>query len=168
MPNADPFGITFALDGAYWSARFAANDLARVTPQGKLTTLDGFPANSGPRYLTTGEGGTLWVSLEGALAVAEVTGVKEPKAPKVTITKSPKSKVKAKGKRAKVKFAFKSKTKGAKFRCSLVKQGRKADFSGCKSPKTYKLKPGKYEFEVKAKADGVSGKPARAKFKVKG
>ena len=60
------------------------------------------------------------------------------------------------------------KTKGAKFRCSLVKQGRKAGFSGCKSPETYKLKPGRYEFEVKAKADGVTGKPAKAKFKVKG
>ncbi len=168
MPDADPFGITFALDGAYWSARFAANDLARVTPQGKLTTLGGFPANSGPRYLTTGEGGRLWVSLDTGQAVAEVTGVKQPMGPKVTITKAPKSKVKAKGNRAKVKFAFKSKTKGAKFRCSLVKQGRKAGFSGCKSPETYKLKPGRYEFEVKAKADGVTGKPAKAKFKVKG
>jgi virginiamycin B lyase len=167
MPNTDPFGITYALDGAYWSARFAANDLARVTPQGKLTMLSGFPANSGPRYLTTGEGDTLWVSLEGTLEIAKVTGVSQPKGPKVTITKAPKSTVKTKGKKAKVKFAFKSGTKGAKFKCSLVKQGRGADFDGCKSPETFKLKPGKYEFEVKAKADGVSGKPAKAKFKVK-
>src|SRR4029079_2300146 len=168
MPNTDPFGITFALDGAYWSARFAGNDLARVTPQGKLTTLGGFPASSGPRYLTTGEGGTLWVSLETSEQSARVTAVEQPKGPKVEITKAPKSTVKAKGGKAKVKFAFESKTKGAKFKCSLVKRGKGADYSGCKSPETYRLKPGKYEFAVKAKANGVSGKPAEAKFKVKG
>lgn len=168
MDGGDPTGITFALDGAYWSARFADNDLARVTPKGELTSLGGFPANSGPRYLTTGEGGTLWVTLQTTEEIAQVTGVKQTSGPKVKITKEPKSKVKAKGKKAKVKFAFESKTKGAKFKCSLVKQGKGANYSGCKSPETYKLKPGKYEFAVKAKANGVSGKPAKAKFKVKG
>jgi virginiamycin B lyase len=170
MPNTDPFGITFAIDGAYWTARFAANDLARITPDGKLTPLGGFPASSGPRYLTPGENGTLWVSLETSHQVGEVTGIeapKPPKAPKVKITKAPKSKVKTKGKKkAKVKFAFKSKTKGVKFRCSLEKRNKRPHFGGCSSPEIYRLKPGKYEFEVKAKAGGVTGKPATADFKV--
>lgn len=166
MPNTDPFGITFAIDGAYWTARFAANDLARITPQGKLTELGGFPAASGPRYLTTGENGTLWVSLENSLQVARVTGVKSAKAPKARITKAPKGKVKTKGAKAKVKFAFRSKSKGARFKCSLEKRGSKADYSSCKSPETYRLKPGSYEFAVKAKAGGITGKPAKAKFKV--
>ena len=169
MPdNSDPTGIVFALDGAYWTARFNANDLGRMTPGGDTTALGGFPANSGPRYLASGEGGTLWVSLQTTEEIAKVTGVKQPKGPKVKITKAPKSKVNAQGRKAKVKFAFESKTKGAKFKCSLVKRGKDADYSGCRSPETYKLKPGKYEFAVKAKADGVSGKPAKAKFEVKG
>ncbi len=169
MPdNSDPTGIVFALDGAYWTARFNANDLGRITRSGDATSLGGFPANSGPRYLTTGEGGTLWVSLQTTEEIGKVTGVEQPKGPKVKITKEPKSKVKANGGKAKVKFAFESKTKGAKFKCSLVKQSKGADYSGCRSPETYRLKPGKYEFAVKAKADGVSGKPAKAKFKVKG
>lgn len=52
------------------------------------------------------------------------------------------------------------------FKCSIEKRGRKADYSSCRSPETYRLKPGGYEFAVKAKAGGVTGKPAKAKFKV--
>ena len=44
---SDPFGVTFAPDGAYWFARSQANDLLRLTPDGQTTTLTGFAASGG-------------------------------------------------------------------------------------------------------------------------
>ena len=77
-PLADPFGITFGQDGAYWVAEFAAGRLARVTTDGEVTTLGGLPTNS-PREITTGPGNTLWVSLELSNKVARITGVDPPR-----------------------------------------------------------------------------------------
>jgi len=74
----DPFGAVFAPDGAYWIAAFARDGLIRMTPDGAVTTLAGFPRLSGPRYLTVGAGGTLWVGLELSSQVARVTGVVAP------------------------------------------------------------------------------------------
>ncbi len=79
-PQADPFGITFGPDGAYWVAEFAAGGLARVTTDGAVTTLGGLPAND-PREITSGPGNTLWVSLELTKKVARVTGVDPPPPP---------------------------------------------------------------------------------------
>ena len=79
--GGDPFGITFGNDGAYWIARFATNDLLRMTSNGQLTTLSGFSAASGPRQITKGPGDTLWVSLETAKKIARVTGVSAPVPP---------------------------------------------------------------------------------------
>ena len=76
-PQADPFGITFGQDGAYWVAEFAAGDLARVTTDGAVTTLGGLPKND-PREITTGPDNTLWVSLELSKKVARITGVDPP------------------------------------------------------------------------------------------
>lgn len=81
VPLTDPFGIAFADDGAYWTANFARDTLTRMTPAGVATTLTGLPAASGPRYLSKGAGGTLWVGLETAEKVARVTGVTAPPAP---------------------------------------------------------------------------------------
>ncbi len=166
MPNTDPFGIVFAPDGAYWSSRFAGNDLARITPQGTLTSLGGLPAGSGPRYLANGAGNTLWVSLETSQQIARVSGVEAAKPPRAKITKAPKAKVGAKRGRVRVKFRFESAVTGAGFRCSLAKRGSKADFRRCKSPQTYRVKPGRYEFRVAAKAGGLTGKPDTARFRV--
>ena len=74
-PNADPFGIAFGQDGAYWVAEFAAGDLARITTDGVVTTLPGLKA---AREVTTGPNNTLWVSLETDKQVARVTGVDPP------------------------------------------------------------------------------------------
>jgi virginiamycin B lyase len=74
----DPFGAIFAEDGAYWAAAFARDGLIRMTPDGAVTTLTGFPRLSGPRYLTAGRDGTLWVGLELSGQVARVTGVVAP------------------------------------------------------------------------------------------
>jgi len=78
VPLTDPTGIVFAPDGAYWTANFPRDTLTRLTPDGAATTLAGFPAGSGPRHLTVGAGGTLWVGLETSRQVARVTGVVAP------------------------------------------------------------------------------------------
>lgn len=78
VPSTDPFGIVFGDDGAYWIASFARDALLRMTPDGAVTMLAGFPRLSGPRYLTKGAGGTLWVGLEQSSQVARVTGVTAP------------------------------------------------------------------------------------------
>ncbi|MDO8185357.1 hypothetical protein Q5424_06740 [Conexibacter sp. JD483] len=79
LPLSDPFGLTFAIDGAWWIARFAADDLARLTPDGTVTTLGGFPPAAGPRWVTSGANGTLWVSLLNTRRVARVSGVEAPR-----------------------------------------------------------------------------------------
>lgn len=76
VPATDPFGITFADDTAYWVANFASDDLTRLTPEGVTSAPIKFPAGSGPRYLTKGPDGTLWVALESSGRIAKVTGVK--------------------------------------------------------------------------------------------
>lgn len=86
--GSDPFGVAFGGDGAYWVAEFAGNRLARVTTDGQLTTLDGFPAvtGQGPRQLTAAPGNTLWVTLDkpgdpAATKIARVSGVEPPPPP---------------------------------------------------------------------------------------
>lgn len=76
-PLADPFGIALGDDGAWWTAQFAGSSLGRVTPEGGYTQLP-LTAGSGPRYLTRGAGGTLWVGLETANRIARITGVEAP------------------------------------------------------------------------------------------
>ena len=82
MTGKDPEGIVYANDNAYWIARFAGNDVARVTADGAFTTLP-LSANSGPRRLATGANDTLWVGQETAKKVARITGVSAP-APQTT------------------------------------------------------------------------------------
>lgn len=88
VPLTDPTGIAFAPDGAYWAANFPRDTLTRLTPDGAVTTLAGFPAGSGPRHLTVGTEGTLWVGLETTRQVARVTGVVAP-APPTPLPPSP-------------------------------------------------------------------------------
>lgn len=82
MTGKDPEGIVYANDNAYWIARFAGNDVARVTADGAFTTLP-LSANSGPRRIAKGANDTLWVGLETAKKVARITGVSAP-APQTT------------------------------------------------------------------------------------
>jgi streptogramin lyase len=77
-PGADPFGITFGPDGAYWFAEFAGNKVGRMTTGGDVTELDGLSPGSGPRFIAAGPGNTLWVSLETSKKVARITGVVAP------------------------------------------------------------------------------------------
>lgn len=80
VPLTDPFGITFATDGAYWFAQFASNTIGRMTTDGQVTTLAGLSPGAGPRHIAVGAGNTLWVSLQGTNKIARITGVDPPPA----------------------------------------------------------------------------------------
>lgn len=176
----DPFGAVFGQDGAYWITRGNPNDLLRLTPDGQTTTVSGFSPNvamPGPRKIATGPNNTLWVTLDDQNSVARVTGVDPPATgggePETQIDKKPKKKLKAKDKkngkvgRAKAKFKFSSTVAGVSFECSLKKRKKEPKFKGCESPAKYKLKPGKYEFQVRTVLAGVADStPAAHTFKV--
>lgn len=181
----DPFGVTFGEDGAFWIVQFLAGQLVRVTTSGEVSFLPGLPVESA-RQIAAGPNGTLWVTLQkneakGVVAsVVKVSGVTapptaqpetKPAAPQTKIGKGPKKVVKTRKKKAKVKFTFSSPTAGVGFQCSLTKlKGKKtkaAPFKGCKSPKRYKLVPGRYRFQVRAVSGGVPDPtPAARKFKI--
>jgi virginiamycin B lyase len=181
----DPFGVAFGNDGAFWIVQFLAGQLVRVSTSGEVSFLPGLPLESA-RQIAAGPNGTLWVTLQkneakGVVAsVVKVSGVEPPPntnppppppAPQTKIGKGPKKVVKTRKKKAKVKFTFSSPTAGVGFQCSLTKlKGKKtkaAAFKGCKSPKRYKLVPGRYRFQVRA-VDGAvpDPTPALRKFKI--
>jgi virginiamycin B lyase len=180
----DPFGVTFGGDGAYWIVQFMAGQLTRVTTDGQVSFLPGLPTESA-RQIAAGPNGTLWITLQKnelkgvASSVVKVSGVLSdsttppppPPAPQTKISKGPKKVVKTRKKRAKVKFRFSSSTSGVTFQCALTKlKGKKtrpAAFKGCKSPKVYRLRPGRYRFAVRAVNGGVPDPtPALRKFKI--
>jgi streptogramin lyase len=181
----DPFGVAFGNDGAFWIVQFLAGQLVRVTTSGAVSFLPGLPLESA-RQIAAGPNGTLWVTLQkneakGVVAsVVKVSGVVPPvtnpppppiAAPQTKIGKGPKKVVKTRKKKAKVRFTFSSPTAGVSFQCSLTKlKGKKtkaAAFKGCKSPKRYKLVPGRYRFQVRAVSGGVlDPTPAVRKFKI--
>lgn len=181
----DPFGVTFGADGAFWIARFASGSITRLSSDNQITDLGGLPVE-GPRQITAGPGNTLWVTVETKEGggeekpdkVVKVSGVEAPKtttppkAPDTRIGRAPKKKVKTRRHRAKVKFRFSSETAGATFECALTrlkKKGKapKPHFTPCRSPKVYRVKPGRYRFQVRAVAEGlVDPTPAKRSFRV--
>jgi len=179
----DPFGVAFGSDQAFWIARSGVSQgLARLTSSGQLTLLGGFPAGQTPRQLTAGPGNTLWVTTEKILspgAIVRVSGLEPPEgpkeAPKTTLLKGPKV-FRTHHKTAKVSFRFKSSVKGSTFECALTKvrkakvKGKglaKPVFKACKSPRVYRLRPGRYRFWVRALANGLTdATPAVRGFRV--
>jgi hypothetical protein len=188
--SGDPFGVALGADGAYWFAMSADDNLKRLTPDGHVTPLNGFPPKFFPRQISAGPNNTLWVAMEipgeNTVEVARISGLEPPvkpgpggggpkPAPDTKISKGPKGKVKTRHKRAKVKFRFSSTTAGATFECAMTKAKSKKKakksaaprFSACKSPKTYQLKPGRYTFAVRAVLGGVADPtPAKSNFRV--
>lgn len=181
--GTDPFGITLGSDGAYWSPEFISDGLSRITADGVVSGLTGFAKNSAPRQIAAGPDNTLWVTLEMTKKVGRVSGLEPPVGPppppttkpQTQLKKGPKGKVKTKGKKAKVSFKFTSTDAAATFQCRIVKVKKKGAtksakapaFKGCKSPKKYTLKPGKYRFEVRAvNAVGADPTPAKRSFRV--
>lgn len=169
-PETDPFGVAFGADGAFWIAQFQTASLTRLGSDNVATSLPGFAVGSGPRQIAAGPGSTLWVTLEKAKKVGRVSGVENaaPPAPSSTpetaIKGGPKGKVKTRRKWAKVKFRFQSPSAGVTFECRLKRLPRKPvakatkapRFVACKSPRSYRLKPGRYRFEVRAVLNGVA------------
>ena len=74
-PLSDPFGMAFAHDKNWWIAEFAKSQLGMLSEKGDLKQFKDLPDNSGPRYLTLGPNGTIWVSLEQSQKVARIKGV---------------------------------------------------------------------------------------------
>ncbi len=147
------------------------------------------------RQITAGADNTMWVLMEKAneeWAVGRVSGLEPPVTkqlpptplpvvpakPQTKLTKGPTKVVRTRVGKAKVIFKFSASLPGSSFQCSLTKlpkpkKGKKAKkpktapFAGCKSPKSYKLAPGKYSFQVRAvAAGGADASPAKQTFKV--
>jgi fibronectin-binding autotransporter adhesin len=75
----------------------------------------------------------------------------------------PAAKVKTKKAKARVRFSFSSDVAGATFQCKLDR----AAYRACASPRSYKVKPGKHTFSVRAVGPGgTDPTPATFKFKV--
>jgi hypothetical protein len=83
--------------------------------------------------------------------------------PNTKLGAKPKAKVKTKKPKVKVKFTFSSDVSGATFQCKLDKGA----YASCSSPKSYKVKPGKHRFSVRAAGPGgTDSTPATFGFEV--
>jgi len=69
-----------------------------------------------------------------------------PPYPQTRIAKHPKKVVSTRGRTARAAFKFTSSKKGSRFSCKLDK----GKWASCRSPKSYKVKPGKHTFRVRA------------------
>jgi Right handed beta helix region len=107
-----------------------------------------------------GGGGPTGTGATPATPPATPISTPAPANPIVKITKGPKTST-----ATTAKFTFKaSPASGAIFECKLDA----AKWAKCKSAKTYKkVKPGKHTFQVRAKANGLTGAVAKFKFTVK-
>jgi streptogramin lyase len=80
LPDTDPsFSVAFGADGAYWVGLFLTRQLARITPEGKVSRLGRFPQPLKPRFVAGGPKGTIWVSLQDPGnngAIGKITGVR--------------------------------------------------------------------------------------------
>jgi hypothetical protein len=83
--------------------------------------------------------------------------------PETVLGTHPKAKVKTRKGKVGVKFTFSAGVSGATFECKLDK----GPYAPCGSPKSYKVKPGKHTFSVRAVgAGGTDSTPASFSFKV--
>ncbi len=94
-------------------------------------------------------------------------------APETVLDLKPKARVVTRGVTKKIRFGFSSPTAGATFECAIQrKKTRKASlapasFGPCKSPRSYKKKPGIYRFSVRAVAGGLPDEtPATYTFSI--
>jgi hypothetical protein len=178
----DPFGITFGRDHAYWIAQFNGDNLGRLTPDGTYSTPIAFTPGSGPRQLAPGPDDSLWVSLDSSDRVAKIgsgTPLPIPTPPPTTPpTPAPlpvitvnfivnPEKIYWVGNRkrgAVVRIGFRSTPSGGAFQCRIKPTH---EFRLCTSPRTYRLRPGKYTFEVRTfKAGYQSGPSVAQAFRV--
>lgn len=107
------------------------------------------------------------VSASGAVCAKPQTQTQTqtttPPIPDTVLGTHPKAKVKTRKSKASVKFIFSASVPGATFECKLDKGA----YAPCASPKSYKVKPGKHTFSVRAVgAGGTDPTPASFSFKV--
>ncbi len=187
----DPFGVALGSDEAFWFAMSGNDGVARLTPGGSLTLLNGFEKGSFPRQVAAGPGNTIWVTLDMVDKVGRISGLEPPVVapppppppplpgarPRTILKSGPKGRLKTHARRRRVRFAFRSPDAGATFECRLVKVTKKkkkraqaskaARFRSCRSPKSYRLRPARYRFEVRAVlGDAVDATPARRSFRI--
>ena len=155
--------VEFGTTTAYGSRTPAV----RVQPgQPTTVTLDltGLPPSTLIHYraIATGDFG----GVSGTDATFTTAAAPPPVIQPVTsITKSPKKRVVTRSKRAKVTFRFTSDVAGSTFTCRVKSS---AKLKPCTSPKKLKLRPGRYQFAVRALSpDGqVDPTPATKRFRV--
>ncbi|MGE5236120.1 MAG: RCC1 domain-containing protein, partial [Acidobacteriota bacterium] len=100
-------------------------------------------------------------------------------APQTKITQHPPRVVIATGRKAKARFAFTSSERGSTVACKLDKSGwrreksaprpDKTGWHACESPRTYRVKPGRHTFKVRAtdRSGNTDSSAARWRWKVK-
>lgn len=187
VPDTDPFGATYAADGAFWVALFLTDGLARLSQAGAVTTPVAFPAGSGPRQLAAGPANTVWVTLDTVDRVARITDVTpspspdptpSPQpgptpaptvAPRTILTKGAPKKVRTRKSHTTVTFRFRSEPAGARFDCRLLRRGGPSKpWRTCSSPRRYSVTVGStYTFRVRARLSGLTDPtPVRRTFRV--
>ncbi len=129
---ADPNGVLYGQDGVYWIGQSNPSIIGRYSTAGSYSKFADMPANSFPRKLVRGVGGTIWVILErpGELfsRIARISGVEPPATgggdtfPKVTALKISPNKFKVgKSKTPLVVQAMKKTPTGTTIKYSLDK-----------------------------------------------
>lgn len=94
---------------------------------------------------------------------ASTLPVVTPPTPNTKLGVHPGPRVTTKQAKLKVKFGFSSDVAGATFQCKIDK----GSFKACKSPKTFKVKPGQHKFSVRSVGPGgTDATPTTYKFKV--
>ncbi len=150
-----------------------ANQFAQTTSNPPLACPKQFTAtyNDGPKNVSAdisnsascgGGGGGSGGTGGGDGKVAKTTPV-APRIPVTVLKTRPRTTVKTKKAKAKVTFAFSSDVTGSTFQCKLDKGA----FALCSSRKSYKVKPGKHKFTVKAIGPSGAADPTPLSFSFK-
>ena len=85
-----------------------------------------------------------------------------PKRPRVTIAASPQPDIRTRGGKAQVRYRFYANGKVRRFKCKIDKR----PFKNCRSPKAFRVGPGKHLFRVRATGlTGLKGPVAKDRFR---
>jgi hypothetical protein len=82
--------------------------------------------------------------------------------PRATIKHHPAKRIVTSKRRVQVSFTFASTPAGARFQCRLDSAG----FSGCRSPRAYRVGAGRHSFAVRAGAGDAVGRASKFEFQV--
>lgn len=155
--------VEFGTTTAYGS-RTAPVRVQPGQPSTVTLSLTGLPAGTTIHYRAVASGDFAGVSgTDATFTTVAAPPVVNP--PVTRITKAPKKRVITRSKRAKVTFRFTADVPGSRFTCRVKSS---ATLKRCTSPKTLRLRPGRYTFAVRATApDGqVDATPAIKRFRV--